>query len=129
MHRWYGQPCDVQPTGGVVAPRNPAPKIGEPFPSIAGDPLSPPPIARAIGRAVMAAAEKIPASNPTNARHFETVRAAADEAKAKAARRLSDALGALLKAWEEPTCREVLAPRILAVRDAMVEAIGADVIP
>lgn len=59
MHRWYGQPCDVQPTGGVVAPRNPAPKIGEPFPSIAGDPLSPPPIARAIGRAVMAAAEKI----------------------------------------------------------------------
>lgn len=60
MHRWYGQPCDVQPTGGVVAPRNPAPKIGEPFPSIAGDPLSPPPIARAIGRAVMAAAERLP---------------------------------------------------------------------
>jgi hypothetical protein len=63
-HRWYGQPCFREPEDGF---------------------LTPPPIARAIGRAVMAAAARFPASNPTNARHFQTIAKASAEVKTEAA--------------------------------------------
>lgn len=62
--------------------------------------LTPPPIARAIGRAVMAAAARFPASNPTNARHFETIAKASAEVKTEAAATLGRAIDRVLALGE-----------------------------